>query len=157
MNNEQKIKAALTGGKNCAQIVADTIAEKYNIVPKIVIAATMGFGGGIGRQGLLCGACTGAVVSLGLVNEQSGKLMAEAKDITYRQVREFFKRFNEKYSATECKILLDCDISTPEGFAKHIQDDHVNLCVGFIETALEILDGMLEDGNKIYSESRVLM
>jgi len=145
MNNTQKIKAALTGGKNCAQIVAGTIAEKYNIDPKTVLSATIGFGGGIGRQGLMCGACTGAVVALGLVNEQSGKPSAEAKDITYRQVCEFFTRFDEKYSTTECKELLDCDISTPEGFEIHKQGEHINQCVGFIENSLEILDEMLNE------------
>ncbi|MEI6089731.1 MAG: C-GCAxxG-C-C family protein [bacterium] len=143
MNNTQKIKAALTGGKNCAQIVAGTIAEKFNIDQKTVLAATIGFGGGIGRQGKICGACTGAVVALGLVNEQSGKPSAEVKDITYRQVREFFSKFNEKYDTTECSELLDCDISKAEGFEMHKQGNHVNLCVGFIESALEILDGML--------------
>lgn len=147
MNNTQKIKTALTGGKNCAQKVAGTIAEKYNIDPKTVLAATIGFGGGIGRQGMMCGACTGAVVALGLVNEQSGKPGDEAQDLTYRQVRKFFTRFNEKFSTTECKILLDCDISTPEGLEIHLSGGHVDKCVGFIEASLDILDGMLKKGN----------
>jgi len=80
-----------------------------------------------------------------LVNEQSGKPSAEAKDITYRQVREFFTKFNNIYGATDCKDLLNCDISTPEGFEIHRTGGHVDKCVGFIETALEILDGMLEE------------
>ncbi len=144
MTQTQEIKNALTGGKNCAQIVAETIANRLNIDSKPMLAATIGFGGGVSRQAMMCGACTGAVVALGFANDQSGKPAAEVRNLTYKQVKEMFAKFNEIYGSTTCKDLLQCDISTPEGFEIHRTGAHVDKCVGFIETAIDILDDMLK-------------
>ncbi|MCW4055801.1 MAG: C-GCAxxG-C-C family protein, partial [Candidatus Bathyarchaeota archaeon] len=61
-------KAAIyfRGGYNCAQSVLLAMQEHYgtksDVIPKIASA----FGGGVGRCGSVCGALTGAVMTIGM-------------------------------------------------------------------------------------------
>jgi C_GCAxxG_C_C family probable redox protein len=103
-----------------------------------------GFGGGMGGQGGTCGAVTGSIMVLGL---KYGKTKAEdnaAKEKTYRLVREFTQRFEERHQALLCRNLIDADLSTPEGL-KAAQERKVfeTKCSLFVRDAVKILEELL--------------
>jgi C_GCAxxG_C_C family probable redox protein len=144
MDRKQMIKEYLKNGFNCAQIVAVTFSEKVNKDNKTLLAAASGFGGGIGRQAMTCGALTGAVIVLGFSKGQTEAGDSAAKELTYKSVRDFFSHFKKIHGAVLCRELLDCDISTPEGFEIHSKGCHLEKCCQYIETSIDILDNMLK-------------
>ena len=144
MKHNELIAEYLSQGFNCAQVVTVSFAEKLNADKKTLLATAAGFGGGIGRQGLTCGAVSGGVIVLGLTKGQIEPFDTDSKQATYQAVQEFSSRFKQKNGAIACKDLLNCDISTHEGFELHKQGCHKEICFRCIETAIEILDEMLK-------------
>jgi len=143
MENKELISGYLKNGFNCAQVVAVAFSGKLKIDKKTLLAAAAGFGGGIGRQAMTCGALTGAVIVLGFARGQTEALDSAAKERTYHSVQDFFADFKKIHGSVSCRELLDCDISTPEGLALHQTGCHREKCNRYIESAIEILDGML--------------
>ncbi len=140
MDKKQQIKEYLQKGFNCAQAVAVAFADELGYDKKTMLAASAGFGGGIGRQAMTCGALTGATIVLGFTKGQTENNDLATKAKCYQAVQDFFMEFKKVHGATTCKDLLNCDISTPEGFDIHKRGDHKAMCLSFIETAVGILE-----------------
>ena len=67
-----------------------------------------------------------------------------AKELSYQKVREFNEKFTALNKTVTCKKLLNCDISTPEGFEEAKQKGLLTtLCPKFVKDAVEILEGMM--------------
>lgn len=144
MDRKQIIKEKLKNGFNCAQIVAVAFSEKVNKDEKTILSATAGFGAGIGRQAMTCGALSGAVVVIGLAKGQTEANDKISKELTYASVRDLFSQFNTIYGSSLCKELLGCDISTPEGFEIHKSGCNAEKCERYIESSIEILSKILD-------------
>jgi C_GCAxxG_C_C family probable redox protein len=143
MDKKQQFQEYLQNGFNCAQAVAIVFAQQLNIEKKTMLAATAGFGGGMGRQAMTCGALTGATIVLGFDRGQVENKDSVAKDLCYKSVQELFTQFTKIHGSTACKDLLNCDISTHEGFEIHKKGEHSQMCLGFIETVIDILGDMI--------------
>jgi C_GCAxxG_C_C family probable redox protein len=138
----------LNDGFNCAQVVAVEYYEAVGKSKRDILAAASGFGGGIGRQGLTCGALTGAVIIIGLAIGQNEPLESNSKELTYKYINEFFTKFKDEYGAFTCKDLLGSDISTSEGLELLRNGYYRERCSGFIEISISILDDILKTINK---------
>jgi C_GCAxxG_C_C family probable redox protein len=68
-----------------------------------------GFGGGLGANGLVCGAVAAGTMIIGL--QQKGK---EKKEV-YQQVDAFLSDFRSRFGALNCRELLGVDLKTEEG------------------------------------------
>jgi C_GCAxxG_C_C family probable redox protein len=143
MDRKQHIQEYLSNGFNCAQAVAAAFAERVNKDHKTILAATAGFGGGMGRQAMTCGAVTGAITILGFAKGQTIAKDAAAKEASYSAVRDFSNEFTRLNGSLICKELLNCDISTSEGFELHKQGAHKEKCFQCISSSIEILEKML--------------
>jgi hypothetical protein len=82
---------------------------------------------------------------LGFAEGQTKALDSVAKEMTYKDVRDFFAHFTKIHGSVTCKDLLKCDISTPEGFELHKNGCHKEMCYRYIESSMEILDKMLKN------------
>lgn len=69
----------------------------------------------MGRLQKTCGAVTGAFMVLGIYNYRKYSETTERKNRASAMVREFFRRFDSIYGTTDCKSLIECDISAEEG------------------------------------------
>ena len=68
----------------------------------------------------------------------------EKDTIMQEKVREFQRRFTEKYGTVQCKMLLGgFDLSKPEGANPCDREDPFVHCGEYCATACEILDDML--------------
>jgi len=103
-----------------------------------------GFGGGVGRLGLTCGAVTGAVMVIGL---KYGKVKVDddaAKEKTYALVQEFARRFRARNKSLNCTELLGYDLGTAEGREK-VKEKNLatTVCEKAVRDAAEILEEIL--------------
>ena len=132
-------------GFNCSQAVFSRFAEDLGLPKDKALMISSGFGAGMGRMSLTCGAVTGAFMALGLKEGFSSGDTKEAKEKIYRLIREFGDAFAAVHGSLECRQLLGFDISTPDGY-KGAADSGVFLdrCPRFVQSAVEIVEKMLE-------------
>jgi C_GCAxxG_C_C family probable redox protein len=121
--------------------VLSSYAEGIDQETALKIAS--GFGGGMGRMAETCGAVTGAMMILGL---RFGGTTPdrEAKESVYARIRDFADRFQARNGSLVCRILIGCDISTPEGYEMAQEKSlFTTTCPKFVRDAAEILEEML--------------
>ena len=126
-------------GYNCAQAVLLVLFEHMNpngkneAIPKIAT----GFGGGIGRCGSVCGALTGAVMAVGLKYGAHDNNPGN-KTLTTSKAQALYRNFESIYGSVNCRDLIQCDISTPQGLAKAKQENAFEtICSKLIKTVVK--------------------
>jgi C_GCAxxG_C_C family probable redox protein len=125
---------------NCAQSVTKSILESKGIDFDEVFHLTAGFGGGIGLQGHVCGAVSGAVAALGVIN---GKKYGDAKKhkaMTYESAQEFIRRFKEKNGSIICDKLTEIEMADKVQHDRALKDGTFQkICPGFVKDAVKIV------------------
>lgn len=144
MNDVERAVSCFKSGFCCSQAIFSTYAPRFGVDRDTALKIATGFCGGMGRMGKTCGAVTGAFMLIGLKYGRTTIEDEEAKEKTYRLVREFAEKFTSRNGTIVCNDLLECDISTPEGHQlaeeKNIFD---TLCPKLVQDAAEIVEEML--------------
>jgi len=99
-------------------------------------------------MGNTCGIVTGSILVLGL---EKGTDIPDAtsKDNTFKAVQIFSEKFVQQHGSLLCRELLECDISTEEGY-KHARSERLfeTRCPNFVNHAIEILEEILGQAPK---------
>ena len=145
MNRTDKAVACFKQGFSCSQAIVSTFAEGTGLERETALKVAAGFGGGMARMGLTCGAVTGAIIVLGLKHGATSAEDLQAKQKTYQLVRDFTAKFKARHGSIVCKELLGgIDLSTQEGMEQAKRTDVINtLCPKFVQHAAEILEEIL--------------
>ncbi len=143
MTNAERAKAIYKEGFSCAPAVLAAYCEQFGLQRDKALKIATGFGGGM-HLDQTCGAVTGAIMVIGL---KYGKTRADdnkAKEKTFEVSKRLADKFKARYGSIECKALLGCDITTPEGL-KEARDKKLftTICAEYVATAAEILDEIL--------------
>jgi len=135
---------------NCAQSVyaASATGKGSSKAPRLALAAP--FGGGVARQGEVCGALTGALLALG---EVEGKAMADdpvgGRDALYERARQLTEEFRRVHGSILCRELTGCALDTEEGQRSFKERDlHQNLCTRLVAFATGQVVNMTADSEK---------
>jgi len=141
MNDSDRAVAVFGEGFNCAQAILSVCGKRFSIDRDVALKVSAAFGGGMGRMGETCGAVTGAFMVIGLKHGQTEAKDYQAKEKTYKVIREFVLKFKERNGSLLCRELLGCDISSPEGF-KSAQDSKLfkSICPNYVRDAADILE-----------------
>jgi C_GCAxxG_C_C family probable redox protein len=115
--------------------------EELGIASDLIPGIALGFGGGLGRRGLVCGALNGGVMAISLRYGQMEE--PEAKDKAYALVLELCHRFEKQHGSALCLELTECDFTTPEGRQKWDDLNVKEKCSQFVSTTVEILMDLL--------------
>ena len=140
-----KVSSYFRSGYNCAEstllaIAKDALQVDSDLIPKIAT----GFGGGISRQGHVCGAATGAIMGFGLKYGRSNPY--DLRVHTYSRVIKFLKQFQKKFGSIICKELSGCDLSTKEGIRKFRGEKvHEKVCSRYVNGAIEIFMSLTDE------------
>ena len=128
---------------HCSQAVLAAFAEELGITEEQALKLGGCFGGGM-CKGEVCGACTGALMALGLKYGQSDVSDLESKKKTNDIAVEFLDLFKKENGSYLCKELLGCDLSTIEGKQYALDNQlFVKLCPKFVESATIIAERLL--------------
>jgi C_GCAxxG_C_C family probable redox protein len=130
-------------GFNCAQAVLAAFCEPLGLDRPTALKVASGFGGGLGAQGEICGALTGAIMALGL-KFGSGEADAAAKAETYRKTRQLAEEFKLRTGSLYCRDLLGFDLGTPQGQIQAKVPGSFEKCDDFVRIAAEILEEMFD-------------
>ncbi|MBO4325322.1 MAG: C_GCAxxG_C_C family protein [Lachnospiraceae bacterium] len=144
---EKQIKAieCFNNSMHCSQSVLFAFAEECGITEETAFRLGSCFGSGM-RKGNVCGACTGALMVLGLLFGERHMGDREERLRSNRLNDELMNRFAEANGTCICNELLGCDISTPEG-AQYARANGLfkDFCPKMVAVAVEILEGMIAE------------
>ena len=144
MTKSQHGVSLFLDGFLCSQAVLATYGPEHGLNRDLALKLGTGFGGGMGRQGQICGAVTGGVMVIGLIK---GAISAEdiaSREKTYTYVKELFNRFYEQNGSTLCRELLNCDLGNPEEYQRAKEQKlFQTLCPEYVKNAIDILDDIL--------------
>lgn len=125
-------------GFNCSESVLLSLVSEWGIRSELIPRIATGFGGGMGRQGYVCGALAGGIMAIGLKYGRDKGSDVPARDKSYATVRELFKKFREEFGNIDCRKLTDCDLTTPEGIEK-LSLIRQRTCAKYIARTVELI------------------
>lgn len=144
MEKGDKAKEYFRSHFNCAQSVLLAFAPDYGLSEALASRIAQAFGGGLARQGEICGAVTGAMMVIGLKHGKIKPEDNEAREKTYFLTQEFFSHFKKKHNTLLCRQLLGIDLSQPGGYEQaSAQGLFDSICQQIIASAIQILEEIL--------------
>jgi C_GCAxxG_C_C family probable redox protein len=130
---------------NCAQAVLHAVLEKYGVYFDDATSVIAGMGGGIGLQGNVCGAVSGAVAAFGILNKQRVSDFQEHKEATYTSAIKFMYKFRKLHETVICDTLTGITMADKEVRDIAIERGHFHkICPQFVEDAVKIVVEMEE-------------
>ena len=147
MGHADKAAEYFSHNFNCSQAVFTTFATENGFDEKLALKLATNFGGG-GRKGEMCGAVSGALMTLGLLAGHNDENDSASKAKAYALSEEFMDRFIEKNGTVVCRKLLGYDLSKPEDMAT-IKEKGLfkTTCAELIRCSADILDKMIAKHN----------
>jgi len=128
-------------GYNCAQSVVSAFARDLGIEEYTAIRIASGFGGGMGRQQLTCGALTGAYMVIGYLHGMHAPDDDLANEKAAQMIQKFTYDFKGKYGHADCFSLIGVDLNTEEGKKEAEEKNLYELkCEKFILEIVEMLE-----------------
>ena len=125
---------------NCAQSVMKSVLQELDLDFDQVFHLAAGFGGGVGLQGHICGAVSGAVAALGVINSKKYQDAVAHKEATYQSVQKFFRMFTQKNGSIMCDNLTGITMADKEAHDRAIENGTFQkICPGFVEDAIRIV------------------
>ena len=122
----------------CSQAVFAAFSEDLGLDKEQALKIGACFGSGM-RKAEVCGACTGALMALGLK-------YGESKEASNEACERFLDEFEKENGSYICRDLLECDISTPEGVEYAVENNlFKEFCPKMVESASIILQKILNE------------
>ena len=104
------------------------------------------FGGGMARNQFTCGAVTGALMVIGLIDGRGVNDDISKKEITYRKTNGFLAEFTRNHGSVVCKELLQGLNLNDPGDLKKIGELGLfpTACSKYVGDAVVILEHLME-------------
>jgi C_GCAxxG_C_C family probable redox protein len=120
-------------GYNCAESVLLAATSGLNAESPLLPRLASGFGGGVSRCQLLCGALSGAVMAIGL--KFGRDTAADPRDPAYTRVRGLLAGFQDRFGALDCRTLTGYDFADPVQAAENGERVHNEVCTAYVRFA----------------------
>ena len=102
---EERVERAVDNfmaGYGCCQSVVAAFADLYGVDEKTALRFGAGFGGGVGRLRMMCGAVSGIVMLVGLDCGQTEGSDREGKSACYKVVQELLAKSEQQNGSPIC-------------------------------------------------------
>jgi C_GCAxxG_C_C family probable redox protein len=119
------------------------VTESKNIQSDLIPKIATGFCGGISHTCGLCGAVSGAIMAIGLFTGRSNSKDSSKKN--YAAVQRLMGEFEGKFSSTNCKELIGCDLGTKKGYEDFKAKGRMKQCSQYTEEATRIAMTIIEE------------
>ena len=106
---DQRVERAVENfmaGYGCCQSVVAAFADLYGLDDTLAKKVAAGFGGGVGRMRMMCGAVSGIVMLTGLDCGQTEGSDREGKSACYKVVQEQLAKSKQENGSLICAEIL---------------------------------------------------
>ena len=136
-------------GYGCCQSVVAAFADLYGLDDLLAKKVAAGFGGGVGRMRMMCGAVSGIVILTGLDCGQTEGSDREGKSACYKVVQELLAQSKQANGSLICAEILGfqghekaaCSYVASERTAEYYKS---RPCVAKVESAARIFADYLK-------------
>ncbi|MCR4760438.1 MAG: C-GCAxxG-C-C family protein [Oscillospiraceae bacterium] len=130
---------------HCSQAVLASFADVLGITEETALKFGSCFGGGM-RKGEVCGACTGALMALGMKFGMSEVGDTENQQIADGYARRFLDEFARQNGSYLCRDLLKRNLASDEERQKAREEGlFASVCPKMIESAVRISEQMMQE------------
>lgn len=144
MNKSEKAVECFGNGCNCAQAVFTSFCEELGLDKKVGLKIACPFGGGMGHTGEVCGAVTGAMLTIGLKFGSESPESGDIKIQNYKITQDFIARFKERNGSVNCTELINYNLSDELQLDLARQSGVFKTkCPKYVSDAVEILEQMI--------------
>lgn len=105
-NRVQRAVELFMSGYGCCQSVVAAYADLYGFTDEQAKLVGAGFGGGVGRMRMMCGAVSGMVILAGMSDGQTEGSDREGKAHCYSVVQDLLEKSKEENGSIICAELL---------------------------------------------------
>ena len=138
-------RSLFENGFMCSQAVFATFAPELGLDEKTALKIGTCFNSGM-RKGEVCGACTGALMALGLKFGQDDIKDTQSRLKSNEVAVRFLDEFKKENGDYICNKLLGCDITTKEGVEYALENKlFFEFCPKMVESAANIAQRIIED------------
>jgi C_GCAxxG_C_C family probable redox protein len=131
---------------NCTQSVLRAVLEHKGLFLEEFPYLAAGLGGGISHEGNVCGAVTGAILSIGMITSQLALDVKGHKERTYKHSEKFIAKFKEEFDSIICRELTGLDVSNPDDIQRGRETGiFQEKCTKFVERASLLVLEMFPD------------
>lgn len=142
MTHEEKALSYFQDKFHCSQSVLAAYAEELELTEEQALKIAYCLNSGM-RKGEVCGACTGALLVLGMKYGQCKKEDLESRALANEKTVTFLEKFKEAHGTYICNDLMGCDISTAEGVKFAMEHNcFTEICPQMVASAVKILEEM---------------
>lgn len=138
---------------HCSQAVLAAFAPECGLTEEQALRLGACFGSGM-RKSEVCGACTGALMVLGLLYGQHDAADLESRMTANRVNDRMMDGFAAASGSYSCRELLHCDLATKEG-VEYARNNRLftELCPDMVANAVDVLERIIaEEGGVDGSE-----
>jgi len=130
MNLEEQARSSFNSGYNCAESVLLVLSKQPELTRRgaesFIPRIGTGFGGGIARNGNICGALAGGVMAISLALGRDRP--DESRDPCYPAVDRFYNEFVREFGTWRCRDLTGVDLKAPGGRKEYLDRIHNERC-----------------------------
>ncbi len=153
---EERVNRAVDNfmqGYGCCQSVVAAFADIYGLDDNMAKRIAAGFGGGVGRLRMMCGAVSGIVLLVGLDCGQTEGSDRIGKSACYKVVQELLAKSKADNGSLICAELLGLKGPVPAG--QYVASERTaeyykeRPCAAKVESAARIFAQYLEEKNKV--------
>ena len=108
----------MKNGFNCAQAIIKAYAQEVGMNQEDAVKMASVLGGGVGRNGHICGAVSGAALIIGMKFGTTDPANFPAKEKAYDKTNELLERFTAENKSVLCKELIPYDMKNPADLKK---------------------------------------
>ena len=147
MNKSEIAAGYMKSGYNCAQAIIKAYAEDVGMKAEDAIRMAAVLGGGVGRNGHICGAVSGAALIIGMKFGTTDPSDFQTKEKAYNKANELLERFRAVNNSVLCKELIQYDMKNPEELKKaRAAGIFQKKCPLFVASAGQILESIISAG-----------
>jgi len=148
---EERVQRAVEffmSGYGCCQSVVAAFADMYGLTDNQAKLVAAGFGGGVGRMRMMCGAVSGLVILAGLNDGQTEGADRDGKAHCYKVVQELLAKSKEENGSLICAELLG--LTGPAPMGNYVPDERnaeyyrKRPCAAKVESAARIFAQYLD-------------
>jgi C_GCAxxG_C_C family probable redox protein len=118
------------GGFNCAESTLVALAIHFGKTAPNIPSIATAFGGGMARTRNVCGAVSGALMSLGLLYGRSHS--GDDKERCFALASELIQAVQSRWGSVNCFDLTGLDFTQPDGQQAYKEKVHGEVCVPLV-------------------------
>ena len=137
MSKELEKSVELFNSGYCwAEAVLLSVSESKGIKSDLIPKIATGFCGGISHTDGMCGAITGGILAINMINGRNQT--SDPREDNKLKVQKLISEFDKKFCSTHCYKLTRCDLGTVKGESDYKSKDKKKLCNDLVSEATKL-------------------